>query len=143
MAVEDMQLTLVLKQSTWTFDIISIISNAEWILFIICHRRGGGQGIGLSNLPPPYLPPPTPLSPSSLFGRASKFSLPPSFSPLSLLPPPLLPPPTPLLPPSSLFSLLPPLHIPLPPPHLPPSSHPVRPLIEASTSSLKLYSHFV
>ena len=81
--------------------------------------RGWDRGVGLSLLPPPYLPPPTPLSPSSLFGAARALRaqiFPPSlfFSPLpppapsspsshpifSLLPPPLLPPPAPSPPPS-------------------------------------------
>ena len=93
---------------------------------------GGGKGVGFSPLPPPYLPPPTPLSLPPFSERralrARKISLPPLFSPLSLLPPlfSLLPP---------LFSLLPPLTSPLPPPHLPPPSYPVRPLFYAASES--------
>ena len=99
---------------------------------IYTYNGGGGQGGRPLPLPPPYLPPPTPLSPSSLLERAQIFSLFPSlpfflpspssrplFSLLpplfSLLPPPLLPPPPPLLPP--------------PAPSSPPPSYPVHPLM--------------
>ena len=88
--------------------------------------EGVDRGVGISPLPPPYLPPPAPSSPFSLLERRapraqifppSLFSSPlpppapssPSSLPLSsLLPPPLLPPPSPSSPPSRpLFSPLP------------------------------------
>ena len=73
------------------------------------------MGVGLSPLPPPYLPPPAPLSPSSLLERralrARRIFL---FPPPSLLSSPL-PPPAPLLPPPSPSS--PPSLLPCPPPH--------------------------
>ena len=86
--------------------------------------EGVDRGVGLSPLPPPYLPPPAPHLPppfwsGARFARAKFSSLPfflpsPSSCPLfSLLPPPLLPPPTPSSPSSSsppsrpLFSPLP------------------------------------
>ena len=72
---------------------------------------GGGQGGRPLPLPPPYLPPPAPSSPSSLF----------LLSPPSLFPSPL-PPPAPSYPSSLPFFSL------LPPPLLPPPSYPVRPL---------------
>ena len=80
------------------------------------HYEGVDRGVGLSPLPPPYLPPPAPWSPSSLLEQF----FPPSFF-SSPLPPPA---------PSSPSSL--PLFSPLPPPLLPPpspSSPPSRPLI--------------
>ena len=76
------------------------------------------RGVGLSPLPPPYLPPrlPPPFWSGARIARAkfSFFPLPPFSPPLSLLPPPLLPPPSPSSPaPSSPSSL--PLSSPLPP----------------------------
>ena len=94
--------------------------------------EGVDRGVGLSPLPPPYLPPPAPTSPSSLLERRAlrkrKMFLPPFFPPLSLIPPPLLPPPSPS-PPSSrpLFSLLPPPRLPPPAPSSPPSLLPCPP----------------
>ena len=84
-------------------------------------EEGADRGVGLSPLPPPYLLPPAPLSPSSLLERralrARKIFL---FSPPSLFTSPL-PPPTPSSPSSlPLFSHLPPLFSLLPPPLLPP-----------------------
>ena len=103
------------------------------------YTRGRTGGVGFSPLPPPYLPPPAPLSPSSLLERRAlrariiflfsppslySFPLPPpapsspSSLPLfSLLPPPLLPPPSPSSPPPAPYS--PPSLLPCPPPLIP------------------------
>ena len=130
----------------WSYSVYSVICptisvNLEPIYGLYRHVRGGGQG-GRS------LPPPTPLSPSSLLERralrARKFSLPPFFSPLSLLPPPLLPPPTPSSPSSlPLFSLLPPLHLPPPAPSSPTSLLPCPPphVTAPSPASQRKYTH--
>ena len=95
-------------------------------------HEGVDRGVGLSPLPPPYLPPPAPsLSERRalrarkifLFSPPSLFVLPsPSSRPLfSLFPPPLLPPPAP----SSPFSL--PLFSENPAPSSPPSLLPCPP----------------
>ena len=92
----------------------------------------GGQGVGLSPLPPPYLPLPLPRLPPPLWSGARKNFLfpPPSLSSSPLpppapyspsSPPPLPPPPSPSSPPSRPLS---PSLLPCPPPNKGPARGP-------------------
>ena len=102
---------------------ISLVCRIQTMSFYIrktCEIWGGGQWVGISPLPHPFLPLPPPCLPPPFSERRAPrapkiflFSLPPLFSPISLLLPPLLPPPSPSSPSfHPLFSLLPPPHLP-------------------------------
>ena len=102
--------------------------------------EGVDRGVGLSPLPPPYLPPPAPLSPSSLLGavRALRAQICPLFPPSLFFSP--LPPPAPSSPSSHpLFSNLPPPLLPPPAPPPPPS----RPLISHLPFSMSAPSYLI
>ena len=114
-----------------------MLRKKDYITLQCSTNEGVDRGVGLSPLPPPYLPPPAPSSPSSLLERRALCTrkiflfFPPSLSssplpppapsfPSSLplfspLPPPLLPSPSPSSPPPAPSS--PPSLLPCPPPH--------------------------